>query len=127
LVRIDVLDGWSEPDLQDLLDGVHEAVVRAFDVPARDRYQVLQTHDPARMILQDTGLGFDRSDRAVVISVTSRRRSAAAKETFYRLVADRLAERLGVAGTDLLINITENGDADWSFAGGEAQFLTGAL
>jgi hypothetical protein len=127
LVRIDVIDGWSGSDLRTLLDEVHEAVVEAFQVPPRDRYQIVQSHPAARVLLQDTGLGFERSSRAVVVQVTSRRRPQDAKQAFYRLLARRLAEHCGVAGTDLLVTVVENGDADWSFTDGEAQFLTGAL
>jgi hypothetical protein len=127
LVRIDVIDGWTEADLRALLDEIHSAVVQAFAVPERDRYQILQSHPSHRVVLQDTGLGFDRTARAVVVSVTSRRRAGEAKRTFYRLTAERLAARLGLAGSDLLINVVENGDADWSFTDGEAQFITGAL
>jgi hypothetical protein len=127
LVRIDVIDGWSNSDLRTLMDEIHLAVVEAFAVPDRDRYQILQSHSPSRVVLRDTGLGFERTSRAVVISVTSRRRADDAKQTFYRLVADRLSTRLGLLGSDLLIDIVENGDADWSFTDGEAQFLNGAL
>ncbi len=28
---------------------------------------------------------------------------------------------------DLIVSITENGDADWSFGAGRAQFVTGEL
>jgi hypothetical protein len=127
LVRIDVIDGWTESDLVVLMEEIHLAVVEAFAVPKRDRYQILQSHAAGRVLLQDTGLGFQRTNRAVVISVTSRRRAHDAKERFYRLVADRLSARLGLLGTDLLVDIVENGDADWSFTDGDAQFLTGAL
>jgi hypothetical protein len=38
------------------------------------------------------------------------------------------AHRAGVwSPDDLIVSITENGAADWSFGGGVAQFLTGAL
>jgi hypothetical protein len=127
LVRIDVIEGWTESDLEALMDEVHVAVVEAFAVPERDRYQILQCHAARRVRLEDTGLGFHRTSRAVVISVTSRRRADEAKQKFYRIVADRLSARLGLAGNDLLVDIVENGDADWSFTDGEAQFLTGAL
>jgi phenylpyruvate tautomerase PptA (4-oxalocrotonate tautomerase family) len=127
LIRIDVIEGWAEGDLEALMDEVHAAVVEAFSVPERDRYQILQCHPAGRVRLQDTGLGFQRTDRAVVISVTSRRRGDQAKQKFYRIVADRLSDRLGLPGTDLLVDVIENGDADWSFTDGEAQFVTGAL
>jgi hypothetical protein len=127
LIRIDLIEGWLPDELDALLETVHGAVVDAFEVPQRDRYQIVQLHPPTRVVLQDTGLGFARTDRAVVIAVTSRRRPEAAKQRFYRLLADRLAQTCGVSGTDLLVTVVENGDADWSFGNGDAQFLTGEL
>jgi hypothetical protein len=41
------------------------------------------------------------------------------------LVATRTA--FGLSPDDLIVSITENGAADWSFGGGVAQFLIGAL
>jgi hypothetical protein len=127
LLRIDLIEGWTDTEIETLLDTAHGAVVDAFAVPERDRYQIVQVHPARRVVLQDTGLGFERSGRAVLVQVTSRRRSETQKATFYRLLQDRLIERCGLASHDLLVTIVENGDADWSFGHGEAQFLTGAL
>ena len=56
LTRIDILEGHSDDYVQQLLDGVHVAMVEAFAVPVRDRYQVLSERKPSRLIMQDTGL-----------------------------------------------------------------------
>jgi hypothetical protein len=127
LVRVDVAGSWSEPELAELLDQLHRAVVESFAVPERDRYQILQVHPTGRMVLQDSGLGFERSERAVAVQVTSRARATEAKLHFYRRACDLLGTSLGLAPTDLVVTVVENGDADWSFAGGEAEFVTGAL
>ena len=42
LIRIDVIEGRSEAEIKALLDAAHRAVVAAFKVPERDRYQILQ-------------------------------------------------------------------------------------
>lgn len=127
LVRIDLIEGRSDDQVAAIMQQVHEAVVACFEVPERDRYQIVSQHRPSNVVLEDTGLGFERTRDAVVISVTSRRRSPASKQAFYRDVTARLGRVAGVKPTDVLISIVENGDADWSFADGEAQFLTGAL
>jgi hypothetical protein len=43
------------------------------------------------------------------------------------LLAANLAERCGLDSADLIVSVTENGDDDWSFGYGRAQFLTGEL
>jgi Tautomerase enzyme len=42
-------------------------------------------------------------------------------------VASNLAERCGLDSADLVISITDNGDANWSFGYGRAQFMTEEL
>jgi phenylpyruvate tautomerase PptA (4-oxalocrotonate tautomerase family) len=79
------------------------------------------------MVVQDTGLGIERSDDVVLIQVTSRPRSNEQKQAFYRLVVANLERDCGIAPSDVMVSIIENADADWSFGHGRAQFLTGEL
>lgn len=127
LLRFDVIEGRSEEELKTLLDTAHDAMVEAFDVPERDRYQIVHTHKAHEMVIQDTGLGFERSKDIVLISVTSKTRTEEKKQHLYQLLAERLQANCGLAPTDLMVSIVENDAADWSFGLGEAQFLTGKL
>lgn len=127
LLRFDVIEGRSEEELNVLLDTAHDAMVEAFDVPERDRYQIVHTHKAQEMVIQDTGLGFKRSKDIVLISVTSKTRTKEKKQRLYQLLAERLEANCGLAPTDLMVSIVENDAADWSFGLGEAQFLTGKL
>jgi|SRR4051812_30577240 phenylpyruvate tautomerase PptA (4-oxalocrotonate tautomerase family) len=127
LLYFDVVEGWSAARLQALIGASHEAVVEAFGVPQRDRYQVVRSHPRVELIALDTGLDITRSSDLVVIHVVSRRRKREQKERFYTLLADKLARECGLDPADLIVSITENGDEDWSFGHGRAQFLTGEL
>jgi phenylpyruvate tautomerase PptA (4-oxalocrotonate tautomerase family) len=127
LLYIDLIEGRAPSEVQALMDAVHDAVLEAFEVPARDRYQVVRTHPAHEIVAWDTGLGITRSAQQVIVHVVSRRRTRAMKEKFYELLALNLAERCGVDPADLIVSITENGDEDWSFGHGRAQFLTGEL
>jgi phenylpyruvate tautomerase PptA (4-oxalocrotonate tautomerase family) len=127
LLYVDLIEGRAPSEVRTLLDAIHDAVLDAFGVPERDRYQVVRTHPAHEIVAQDTGLGIDRSPRLVVVHVVSRRRTREMKEKFYELLASNLAERCGVDPADLIVSITENGDEDWSFGHGRAQFLTGEL
>jgi phenylpyruvate tautomerase PptA (4-oxalocrotonate tautomerase family) len=127
LLYVDLIEGRAPAEIRALLDAIHDAVVEAFGVPPRDRYQVVRTHPAHEIVVWDTGLGIDRSSQLVVLHVVSRRRSAEKKQRFYELVAANLARRCGLDPADLIISITDNGDDDWSFGYGRAQFLTGEL
>ncbi|WP_458068268.1 tautomerase family protein [Rhodanobacter sp. BL-MT-08] len=127
LVRIDLIEGRTPAQVRLIADLVHEAVVFAFRVPRDDRYQTITEHRPEQLIVLDTGLGISRSSSLVMLSVTSRPRSELEKVNFYQRVCELLHERLDANPGDLVINITTNGAADWSFGHGRAQFLTGEL
>jgi phenylpyruvate tautomerase PptA (4-oxalocrotonate tautomerase family) len=127
LLYVDLIDGRAPKEIQALLDAIHDAVVEAFGVPPRDRYQVVRTHPAHEIVAWDTGLGFDRSSQLVILHIVSRRRSREMKQRFYELVAANLAARCGLDPADLIVSITDNGNEDWSFGHGRAQFLTGEL
>ncbi|MGY6653610.1 tautomerase family protein [Amycolatopsis sp. TRM77291] len=127
LIYVDLVEGRTPEQVHSLLDAIHEAVVIAFGVPERDRYQVVRTHPAGEVVALDTGLGIDRSAGLVILHVISRRRAPAAKVAFYELLARSLAHDCGIDSADLIVSITENGDEDWSFGHGRAQFVTGEL
>jgi len=127
LIYVDVIEGRTPAEVQALLDAIHEAMLEAFTVPQRDRYQVVSTHPAHEIVALDTGLGIARSSRLVIVHAVIRRRTCPQKQRFYELLASKLAEQCGLDPADLVVSITENDDDDWSFGYGRAQFLTGEL
>ncbi|WP_332237717.1 tautomerase family protein [Sporolactobacillus sp. KGMB 08714] len=127
LVRFDLIEGRSEKEIRKLLDVAHHATVEALGIPENDRYQIVYQHPENEMIIDDTGLGLNRTKNKVVISYTSKSRTNEQKQKLYKLLMKELGEECGIAPDDIMISITSNDDADWSFGRGEAQYLTGAL
>jgi len=127
LLRIDVIEGRSAAELKELLDAVHAATLAAFKVPERDRYQIVHEHPAAEMRIEDTGLGIPRTERIVMVQVTTRPRSRLEKQNFYESLCQELLRRCGVKTSDVVVSITQNADEDWSFGYGRAQFITGEL
>ncbi|MDK9838548.1 tautomerase family protein [Klebsiella michiganensis] len=127
LLKFDVMKGRTDDEIRSLLDVAHEAMVEVFGVPESDRYQSLTQHNPGELILRDTGLGYTRSNRVVLLTVISRPRTKAQKQAFYTLLARRLKDECGLSPDDLMVSLVENGDEDWSFGRGKAEFVTGEL
>jgi hypothetical protein len=127
LMKFNILRGRSKDEIKRLLDVAHNAMVRSFDVPERDRYQVITEHDPEHFIAEDTGLAILRSKDFVLLEVVSRPRSVAMKEAFYANLSQDLLAECGIASSDVMVTFVENTDADWSFGLGRPQFLTGEL
>jgi phenylpyruvate tautomerase PptA (4-oxalocrotonate tautomerase family) len=127
LLRFDLIEGRSAIELKALLDAAHRAMLAAFGVPPRDRYQIVTEHPRSHMIIEDPGLGIERSNKLVVVQVTTRKRKKKQKEEFYRLLCEELERACGIKPSDVMVTMVENSDEDWSFGLGRAQFLTGAL
>ncbi|GGG42312.1 putative tautomerase YrdN [Kocuria dechangensis] len=128
LVRIDVIENRRTPaQLHELADVVQDVMLDTFAAPARDRYQIITEHRPGQIIAEDTGLGFTRTDDLVVVQVFQQGRTEDQKRAMYRALAERLQQRTGLDPHDLIISVTENTRADWSFGEGVAQFLEGHL
>ena len=127
LLRFDLVEGRTDAELAALLDAAHEAMLATLKVPVRDRYQIVHEHKASRMLIQDTGLGIPRTDKIVMLQVTSRPRSQAMKQAFYKALTEALETRCGIAPSDVMVNFVINSDEDWSFGLGRAQFLVGDL
>ncbi|MFN6548331.1 tautomerase family protein [Mycolicibacterium nivoides] len=127
LVRIDLTSDRSSEQRRAIADAVHDALVEVLAIPARDRFQIVTTHDPADIIAEDAGLGFERSPSVVIVHIfTQSGRTTDTKQRVFAALSDKLAAA-GVAGTDLFAAISENGPQDWSFGFGVAQYVTGEL
>ena len=125
-LRVDAYEGRSKEQVKNLLDAIHRAVLSAFGVPLRDRYQVYQEHSESNFIVQDTGLNIDRTQKVVFIGITSRQRTEQQKTNLYIELVEEL-KACGIEQSDIVVSIVTNSDADWSFGNGRAQFLTGEL
>jgi phenylpyruvate tautomerase PptA (4-oxalocrotonate tautomerase family) len=127
LVRIDLQEGRTPEQVRRIGDVVQEVMLEVFAAPPRDRYQIITEHPVGHIIVEDSGLGFERTHGVLVIQIVQQGRSADQKRAAYAELARRLDAECGVAPTDLIVSIVANGRQDWSFGLGRAQFLDGDL
>ncbi|HBT4924949.1 tautomerase family protein [Klebsiella pneumoniae] len=127
LLTFDIIEGRTEREIQTLLDAAHRAVLYAFKVPERDRYQIVHENKAHHMVIEDTGLGFTRSKNLVVVRVFTSPRSEEQKQLFYARLLTELQEHCNLNSDDLMVSIISNQKGDWSFGRGIAQYLVGDL
>ena len=127
LLQFDLLEGRDEQQIKKLLDVAHQIVLESFNVPERDRYQIVYEHKPHLIHFEDTGLGLNRTNDLVMLRVFTSPRSKEQKHHFMRRLAEEMEKQCGIQGSDLMISFISNEKHDWSFAYGEAQFSTGKL
>ena len=124
LVRIDLVEGRSAPQVAAISNAIQRALVDCLDVPERDQFQVINEHSPGRLIYNSGYLGVERTDGIVIAQVfLSSGRSTAQKQAFYARAAELLATEAAMRLEDVTIVLTENTRADWSFGQGLAQYL----
>jgi 4-oxalocrotonate tautomerase len=119
LVRMTLAAGRPAADRRRMADAVHQALVDTANVPADDRFQVVQ-EVPADSLIWDAGyLGQARSPQVVFIEITlNAGRTVEVKRALYAAIAAGLGKAAGVRPDDVLVNLVEVPRENWSFGGG---------
>jgi len=125
LVRIALAKGKAPAYVRAISDGVHQALVDTFNVPADDRFQLIHQYEQGELIYDPDYLGVHRTSDVVFINITaSEGRDLATKKSLYKAIADRLATNPGLRREDVLIVLSPNKREDWSFGLGAASYAT---
>ncbi len=128
LVHLHVIENRRTAEqLTQFADVVQDVMLEHFQAPHRDRYQLITEYKRGQIIAEDTGLGYERTDDIVIIQIVQQGRSLRHKQAVYRALAEELNRRTGLSPSDLIVSMVENTRDDWSFGGGEAQFVEGRL
>ena len=124
LARIDIGKNASDELIRIVSEAVYRAMVEIANVPAHDKFQVINRHAVDEMIYPQEGyLGVNYTPGLIIIQVTwVSGRSTDVKKKFYRQIADEIHEKGGVRKQDVWINLVETGREDWSFGNGEMQY-----
>lgn len=122
--RIALREGQSAAYRAALVDGVHRALMRTFNVPDDDIFMVVTEHAPENFVFGRHYLDIERSDDLVMIQITANNtRTLEQKQALYRTIADNLAAQPGVRPQDVFISLVEVLKEDWSFGEGVAQYV----
>lgn len=125
LARIDLPAGKPTTYSVAIVETVQSAMHMVLNVPVEERFQVVTEHPPDSLSINPAYLGIARSPDAIIIQVTlNAGRDADTEQRFYRVLADRLRDRVGLRREDVLINLVEVSRENWSFGNGEARSST---
>ncbi|MBY4679125.1 tautomerase family protein [Marinobacterium arenosum] len=119
--RISLRNGRSADYLQAVSDALHEALVEAFEVPEDDRFQVIEQLEPEAFVYDRHYLArHGRSGNQVLFQITAgRERSDSTRVAFYACLLEKLQQAVGLHADDLMVIITTNRLAEWSFSAGK--------
>lgn len=123
LVRIAFIKGKPEGFGQKVADVVYRTMVATMNVPPKDNFQVIMELDRKSFIYDPAYLNIPRTDGVIFIQITlNEGRTVELKKVFYRTLAERLNQQLGVRMEDVFINLVEVKKENWSFGNGIAQY-----
>jgi 4-oxalocrotonate tautomerase len=123
LVRITLRRGRSPEFLRDLSEGVHAALVAQANVPADDKFHIIEEVEADRLIAHPSYGGVERSEGLVVIQITlNAGRTVEVKKSLYADIARRLQASVDVRPDDVLISLVEVTRENWSFGKGLATY-----
>jgi 4-oxalocrotonate tautomerase len=119
LVRITLAQGRSRDDRRAIADAVHRALVETVNIPAGDRFQVVEEVPGEDLIWSPDYLGIPRTKELVFVQVfLNLGRTLEVKKALYAKMAENLAAAPGLRKEDVVINLVEVAKENWSFGNG---------
>lgn len=123
LIQIHLVKGKSAKYIKSVMDGIHEALQTAWQIPENDRFQMVTEHKKEHFHFDKTIWGVKRSDNLIAIYITSIKRSQAMKVKLYKELAKVLHKKAKVRKEDVFVTLVQVEREDWSFGNGIAQML----
>ena len=122
-VRISLPQQLADAQLGSISDAVHEAMVRTFNVPAKDRFQVLTRHAPHELVCTDEYLDIAHGPRVAFVQITCNEgRSVNMKKALYAQLAASIEAGGAIKAADVIVSLVEVKKENWSFGNGLAQY-----
>ena len=123
LVQIHLLQGKPAEFRRKVGEIVYQTMLDTINVPPRDNFQIISEHDKDSLIYDSEYLNIQRTDGILIIQITlNEGRTLERKKAFYKQLAERLHEQLGIRMEDIFISLVEVKKENWSFGNGVAQY-----
>ena len=125
LVRITLRRSHPPEFLRDLSVAVHEALVTQANVPADDKFHIIEEVGPDHLVAHPSYGGVQRSEGVVIIQITlNAGRTVEIKKNLYADIVRRLQEAVDIRPDDVLISLVEVSKENWSFGNGIATYAS---
>lgn len=115
LVKVEIIKGKTVEYKKAVMDGIHEALVKALKIPDHDRIQRLYELEPDCFEYATI-----KSNKITLIELTIfKGRSFEAKKQLYSEIVNNLDRNPGIPGDDVVIVINEPPLENWGVRGGK--------
>lgn len=124
-VRVFVTEDIAHEQLQRISDAIHESMVTTFQVPAKDRFQVLTQHASGELICTPEYLDIVHRGPVVLIQITCNEgRTLETKKALFRRMAASIEAGGFVRAANVIVSLVEVKKENWSFGDGVAQYAS---
>jgi len=121
--RIFVPKEITDEHLQKISNAVHDSMVKTFNVPAKDRFQVLTRCAPDELIYAPDYLEIAHHGPLVIIQITCNEgRTVEMKKALFAQLATSIEAGTAIRAADVIVNLVEVKKENWSFGNGIAQY-----
>ena len=122
-VRISLRGELTDQQLSDISDAVHDSMVQTFNVPPKDRFQVLTRHAPLEISCTPEYLDIAHGARVAFVQITCNEgRTLEMKKALYAKLASSIEATGAVKAADVIVSLVEVKKENWSFGNGIAQY-----
>jgi len=124
-VRVDYMKGqYKKQELSDVSKVIQSMLMKNFDIPAKDYFQIFQSHEDFEFYYDPNYFDISRTDKLLYIYITcAPGRSQAKKLRLYKELSSALSAKCNIASENIFILLIETGRENWSFGNGLAQAL----
>merc|ERR1719240_688105 len=124
LIHVYHPEGKDRAYLDGVSDGLHEAMLEAWKIPLKDRFQIFHEKKLADLQIDKEMWDVDRSDDVIVFHVFTSPRTSEMKLALYERLPQILEEKVKLRPEDVFISVSSNTREDWSFGNGKAHLLS---
>lgn len=126
-VQIALVEGKTQKIIKDISDSVHTALIDQFNIPVKDKFQIIREVKAENLIFPSDYMGIPHTKDIIFIHITAKEgRTVEMKKKLYAQIASLINERTSIDTDDVFIVLSENKEENWSFGRGIAQ-LTESL
>jgi phenylpyruvate tautomerase PptA (4-oxalocrotonate tautomerase family) len=119
VVEISMLHGRAVEEIRTICTTVHEALVKHYEIPVEDRFQIVRQCQPHELLFDATFAGGPRSNAFVLIQITAgRERPVEVKRALFAEIATSLQAHADIDPEDVFIMLGNVKTSDLSLAAG---------
>lgn len=124
-IRVSYLeDKYKENELQLISQCIMRVLIRNFNVPENDYFQVFHAHKPSEFFYSKDYLKVRRTDHLLFIQISlGAGRSTEQKRGFYKGLAEQLFLHCRIDAENVFVVLLETELEDWTFGKGLAQMI----